>query len=225
VPNGSRFAPFTGTRALQNSVVVVIGRKGSGKSTLVREIVLERQRVFVMDALKEYGPECGCDVVDEDACLDAIVDAYERRRRFRLSLRCLETEDNLDLIDVCYECPGVTVVVEETSLYVSPTTLPTPIAQMVRYGRHQQIDQVYVARRPSELHRDLTANADVIVTFQQQEPRDLLYLRSFFGDEALTLNRLPDYHIRVFGDLSRAPTCVLHRLAAQPDLTSTPEAL
>lgn len=197
---------------MQNRVTVVIGKKGSGKSTLVSEIVAEESRVQVIDSLAEY-EDCEISVGLED-CLEALVKA-EKRKQYRIALRCLALEDNLDLLRTAYELRESTLVVEETSLYCSAHSLPDEMSALIRYGRHQELNLVFVARRPSELHRDLTANADVLVTFRQQEPRDLAYLRSFYGDEALTLPTLPDYHIKVFGDLSAAPDAVLHRLASQ----------
>lgn len=203
---------------MQNTVLVVIGKKGSGKSTLVAEIVAEHPKSITIDSMAEY--DDGYEVVYEEECPDAILAAV-RRPRFRLACRCLAAEDNLDLIRLTYasaeDCPGLFLIVEETSLYCSPTSLPDEIAAVVRYGRHRQLDLCFVARRPSELHRDLTANADVLITFRTQEPRDLIYLRTFYGDEALTLQSLPDYHVRVFGDLGKAPKPVLYRLAQQRD--------
>lgn len=206
---------------MRNTVTIVLGRKGSGKSWLVHELIegYRPRRVVIIDSLAEYGPESEPKIKAEvargfDESLDAL-EAAESRRRFVLSLRVLSPEENLELLGVAFRLRRFLLVVEEASLYCSPTLLPDEVAQLIRYGRHQEIDQVYVARRPSELHRDLTANADVLVTFRQQEPRDLIYLRSFYGREADELPRLPDYHVRAFGEVQRFPDAVLERLAAQ----------
>lgn len=206
---------------MQNTVLVIIGRKGSGKSTLAAEVMAERDRVWVIDSLAEYGAERGFEVVEGfEACCDAI-ERSTARDRFHLSLRCISVEDNLDLMHLCYiasnETERPTLAVEETSLYVSASQLPEQVAELVRYGRHRELDLIFIARRPAELHRDLTANCDVLVTFQTQEPRDILYLRSFYGDEALQLPTLPPYHVRVFGEFDKAPSAVLHRIAEQGD--------
>jgi len=204
---------------MQNRVQVIVGRKGSGKSTLVAEIMASEPRVICIDSMAEYDRLPGgrrMEVLEgTDACLDAIVEADERRSSFRLACRTLDVDENLDLLGVAYHCPGTMIVVEESSLYCSPQSFPREIAQLIRYGRHKQLDLVFVARRPAELHRDLTANADVLVTFQQQEPRDLEYLRAFYGDDVEDLPTLPPYHVRVFGDLSRASSPVLERIATQ----------
>ena len=201
-----------------NLIICVFGRKGSGKTTLVREIIKENPRVFVIDSLAEY--DAGFQVVHgKRACIEAMRDAgraredlfdlKEERGPFRLSLRVLDVEDNLELIDYAYEFPGTMLVVEETSLYTKSHFLPTEISRLVRYGRHREIDQIYVARRPSEVSRDLTAQADLIVSFQQQEPRDVKYLRDVAGEEAEQVRNLPKYKTMVFGDLSKMPIAVM----------------
>ena len=53
----------------------------------------------------------------------------------------------------------------------------------VQYGRHNRISQLYLARRFSELDRNVTANCDVIVSFVQNEPIDLQYIRAAAGQE------------------------------------------
>lgn len=223
-----------------NTVTVVLGKKGSGKSTLVGEIIQDEERVWVIDSLAEYGKDRGLEVyTDFESCVEAIQESAGRDR-FRLSLRVLSEEENLDLIGLCYEAAGdinergktSMIVVEETSLYVKPNMMPDEIAKIVRYGRHRELDQVYVSRRPAELSRDLTANADVIVTFRTTEPRDLQYLSSYFSPEEIERikglrvwdkdsgpeQQAPE--IAVTGDMSKAPSAVLARLAVQSETDS-----
>jgi DNA helicase HerA-like ATPase len=199
-----------------NSILSVFGVKGSGKSTLVREIVAEHDRVIAIDTIGEYTD--GFRIVEGlDACLDAL-DWAEGQERFKLSLRCGDPEDMLDLIGVSYEFPRTLVVVEETSFYCSPSQLPEELSKLVRYGRHREIDQIYVARRPSEIHRDLTAQSDVIVTFRHREPRDLDYLARMSGQDVSQVASLPDWGIAAWGDPRKMPLAVLAR---QKSLTAT----
>lgn len=203
---------------MDNSILVVLGRKGSGKSTLVREIIrekmVERRRVLIIDGMGEYGGE-GIEVVHGvDDALDRI-EKIDDHDRFAYAFRTMRSEDDLDLIGVAYEVPNQLLVIEEASRYCSATQLPDEIGQLVRYGRHREIDMIFIARRPSELHRDVTANADVVVTFQQHEPRDVLYLRSIFGERAERAKLLPRFKVMVFGDPKKVPLSVFE--AVEPD--------
>jgi hypothetical protein len=196
-----------------NVVMVVLGRKGSGKSTLVDEVVAEHPRVIIIDSLAEYPKRTtrGWKTAQgKQECLDLML-AHAGKRSYRLALRTLDVEENLQLMEMAYEYPRGLLVVEETSLYAKSNYLPHAIAQLVRYGRHREIDQIYVARRPSELARDLTAQADLIVTFEQREPRDIKYLRDTGGELAEYARDLPPYRVLVFGDLTKAPATVIAR--------------
>jgi hypothetical protein len=198
-----------------NTIVSVFGRKGSGKTTLVGEIAEDHRRVFAFDSMGEYGEERGFVVCYGLAdCARAMVEAA-RAPLFRLSLRVDRTEDFLKLLRIAYEVPDSLLIVEETSLYCSPSRLPDDLSRLVRYGRHRRLNIVFVARRPSEIHRELTAQSDVIVTFRQHEPRDVDYLKSFIGPRVEHVSRLPEYHVLAFGDAEKFPVAVLDRLRAQ----------
>jgi DNA helicase HerA-like ATPase len=201
-----------------NFVISVLGHKGSGKSTLVKEIVEEHPRVITFDTMGEY-----------DNAIETFPEAVrelgklEHARRFKIAIRLPEDEDALEAMEVAYELTGTLVVFEETSFYCSPSYLPTILKKFVRYGRHREISQIYVSRRPAEIHRDLTAQSDLIVSFRQHEPADVDYLRKLMGPEADKLPTLPKYRIIASGDVKSAPLPVLQRLAQNGELTAEPE--
>jgi len=199
----------------QNLIITILGRKGSGKSTLTRELIAERPRVIILDAVGEYPDEQGYPPKTEvvwgiDDCLNALEET-EDRDKFRLSLRCYQREEDLDLLDACFETKDCLVVVEETWRLCTPYEIPDPLSKLVRFGRHHRIDQIYVSQRGSSIHRDLTAQSDLIVSFQQHEPRDVMYLRSL-GDANESVRTLPPFKVICIGDIDRAPVPILERI-------------
>lgn len=203
---------------MRNTVITIFGRKGSGKSFLTKEITEDHDRVLALDSLGEYGREHKFEVfTDFDSLVDRLVEA-EEEPTFRISARLVNDEEALDTLRVAREISNQLIVIEEASLYCSPTQLPEEIAWLIRYGRHQEIDLIFVARRPSEVNRDVTAQSDIVVTFQQREPRDVVYLRSMFGVEAEKVKDLPEFQPLVFGDLEHAPRAVLRRVVESGQL-------
>lgn len=209
-----------------NTILALFGRKGSGKSTLAKEITEDFDRVVVLDSMGEYGGDRreGFIILEGLSQTANLLPGYWRSGRpFRVSVRVLSISEALAVLTILWEMPGILVVMEETSLYCSPSTIPEELAMLVRYGRHRSISLLFVARRPSEIHRDLTAQCDLVIAFRQHEQRDVMYLRSILGDEAERLRHLPLYHVAVYGDMAKAPLAVLERLERQGQKTALDE--
>lgn len=195
----------------QNLILTILGMKGSGKSTLTREVILENPRVLILDAMGEYDDLQGVRVYQNGEEGARALVASKDSPRFLIDVLTLHGEETLAVLAVAFEVPNLLIVLEEASLYTDPHTLPDEIARIVRYGRKREISLVVVARRPSEIHRELTAQSDLLVTFRQSEPIDLQYLRARMGPVGDRAASLPPYRVLVSGDLSKAPLAVLAR--------------
>ncbi len=191
-----------------NWVATIVGIRGRGKSYLTKEIVDQEDRVIVIDNLGEYDHLKVIDGYEES--IKAIVEA-NKQKRFGLALRTFSLEHDLELMDLIFNMEHLTLAVEETSRYVSSAFLPPALEQLVRFGRHRAINLIWLARRAAELHRDLTANSDIIVSFTQHEKRDVEYLRSFMGDIAFRAKDLPPYKCLVYGPDEKMPLPILNR--------------
>lgn len=90
-----------------------------------------------------------------------------------------------DVFHMLQALRNVTLFWEEASKWLNTkNTSLDQVLWFLQYGRHHSISNVLVARRPSELDRMATAQADVIISFRQHEPRDLEYIRAIGGQAA-----------------------------------------
>lgn len=197
----------------ENVIIALFGTKGSGKSTLARAIVEESPRVVIVDMLGEYDADVVA--VSVDQALAEMV-SKEHASAFSLSVRLSESDDYLDVLECAYHLTDTLLVIEEASFLCSAANFPPELSKLVRYGRHRRISQLYISRRPAEVARDVTAQADLLVTFRQREPRDLDYLYSCAPGARMSrrefgayVEGLPDYRCAVFGDIDVAPMAVL----------------
>ena len=195
------------TRPGRNLIVTILGRKGSGKTFLSKKILAEYPCVVAIDTVAQYHPEDGFEVVTGKnrgaVALQHVYTAHARGRidGFKIALRADDTDELMELIGVVYEMPGVLVVIDEASFYCSPSKLPPNVSRLVRLGRHRNISQVYIAQRPSEVHRSITAQSDIVVSFVQREERDVKYLiENGGGIDAEHVSELPRYKLIAFGD-------------------------
>jgi hypothetical protein len=205
----------------RNTIIAVFGRKGSGKTELTKRIMEDGwDRVIAVDTVAQYQETDGFEVAyGFKACAAALTKA-EKREEFRIALRSDDTDELLRLFPVIYEFTDVLVVVDETPFYCSPSKLPRELSLLVRYGRHRRISQLYVAQRPSEIHRSITAQSDIIVSFVQREARDVQYLvDNGGGRDAEHVSELPQYRLIAFGDGMESGRVPLPILAQRYDFS------
>lgn len=198
----------------ENWVLSIFGQKGSGKTFLAKEIAEQEDRVIVIDALGQF--DNMDPIMGRENCIRALQKA-EKQKRFSLSFWNSETEVTLELLELIFLMQKITLIVDETSLWVSSSFLPTEFNDLIMYGRHQAINQVYMSRRPAEINRALTSQSDVIVAFKQHEKRDIDYLKSFMGDMADSARVLPKYKIVAYGPDEKMPIPVLERKYSSPN--------
>ena len=177
---------------VQNRIVGVVGRKGSGKSTKMREILERCRRLFVMDPMGEHSwiPNRFSDVRQayqflgwastQQYCAGALIPQRSLEKEFAV------------LAELVYLSGNLTFGVEEVPMFCQPSYLPPQFDRIVRLGRHRKINLVWTAQRMAEVARRLTAATDVFVLFAHTEPRDLDAIAERCGSEvAKQLAALP----------------------------------
>lgn len=156
----------------KNKIVLVVGQKGSGKSSLVRRLVAEMQRAVVLDPMAEYS-----DGIVFECYADLHTFLRERHAgQWRCICRFQDDGEYAEAVALALEVGACTVVVEEMNFFLSVQSAPDPFVRLFRYGRHRSVSIVAVAQRCAEIPRLFTAQADVVYSFRQVEPRDIEYL-------------------------------------------------
>ena len=169
---------------------VILGQRGSGKSTLLKELLRKKasKRIIVIDTLGEHG-EARKVIRTPQELVKALM-----AKEFNIAV---QFDDELDgfmwACRAAYAAQDCVLVVEEVDFYIKAGSAPTPFSLLVRYGRHKGVEMICIARRPPDLWRNLTANADNIYSLRTIEPRDIRYLSDFIGtDAAFQLKGLKD---------------------------------
>lgn len=166
----------------EKKIILVIGKRGSGKSFLVKKMIAEERRLFVWDLMSEYnqGIVFGPENLREVAW-------FWRRfyyRDFRMIYRPIKPKTEiLQIAELVYALGDITFVVEEIDSICTPWELPDPFSAIVQRGRHKNIQLIGVTPAPYGINRDLTRQAKEIYIFNTNEPRDIDYLRQLLGSE------------------------------------------
>lgn len=180
--------------ARTNTVELLFGRKGSGKSHRARALALEYPRRLIIDPMREAGGAGQGQLpgVVVRSFVDAVdyLRGVKDRPTFSLILRTMDPEDELQLVALAVHgepedppLPDVVIYLDEIDRHCGPSTLPEPLHKLANYGRHFRVSLIGVARSPKRVHRDLTRAADAIHVGRMNEPADIDYLNDFIGSD------------------------------------------
>lgn len=166
----------------EKKVIVIIGKRGSGKSYLARSLIQAEPRLLIFDTMGEYVEGVVFDAEEIERFRAFWKATY--RRNFRLVYRPLVPEREIDeLAELVYLLGNMTFVVEEVDCYCTPYQISDPFAHIIQRGRHKNITLIAVTQRPYGIHRLLTSQAKELYIFATSEPRDRDYLKALLGQE------------------------------------------
>ncbi len=161
------------------TVVLILGRTGSGKTTLAKEIMQQFPRRITLDPLEEYNS--GVIVRDFTRLYEYLTrPGFDAERDpFVLTFRARSTVDREFLFKFVKEMNDILLTVEEAEIYLDPRSLNEDFSDLINYGRHREISLLAIARRVPEISIEFRAQITEFITFRQFEPRDLDLLERY----------------------------------------------
>lgn len=185
-----------------SDIVTVLGQRGSGKSSWVKQNLPGVGRFIVWDTMGEYAsPEGKFQGFKECEDLSDVFVEVDKNQNglFQLVYTSVK-EDEQELKDLEAICTiagavgGCLLVIEEVDTYADPHHCPLALKTLLKKGRHWDVSMMFVSRRPAEIHRLITSQSQRFILFKIIEPRDIIYLRSIIGQEADQIPSLEILH-------------------------------
>jgi len=179
---------------VKNTIIAVVGKKGSGKSSLAekvcRRLLANHFRLIVVEP---HGDGFNFEGVPDISGEDAAEFESLRGRSCVVRAQCLEAAHNA-FVFVWHAQEGSSVpvwlVVDEAQLYLNPHRPDEQLLQIIQFGRHRMISCLFVTQRPAHCHKDMFAQADRRVIFTTSEPNDLDYIRKYTGVDPERVQKL-----------------------------------
>lgn len=173
--------------------IAIFGASGTGKSTRVRQLIAERERVIVYDVLHEYKGHIVTSLVD---VMEAVKAAWGKP--FKIVYRPAIGTDrekelhNLSMALFRVQEPykagqwkhPVTLVVEEMSTCYNVSQRPPErdgFGELCSMGRHYGIGVIGVSQRPAQVGTNFRGNVSETYGFRLAENTDIQYFRQKFG--------------------------------------------
>ena len=160
---------------MQNEIIGIIGRKGSGKSRRFRSLIRTCPRLILFDPLSEH-TWCPNATRTVERLHDFLFKHAADGRKSWAGRYIPQGEPRRDFEPfgaMVYERGHVTLGVEEVGLISAPNSLPANFDRIVRLGRHKGINLVWTSQRIAEVSKRLTSATDRFFIFRHTEPRDL----------------------------------------------------
>ena len=162
----------------KSKIYIILGIKGTGKTYFVKtSLIHELQKpIFILDPLFEYPGELLNFKEFISLC---------KNKNFKKNIYNLMFENDyeeLKFFELIFYVGNCSIIIEEADIYQSPQWIEPEISNLIKRGRHKNISLVFITRRPRELNRIVSSQADIIYTFQQREPGDLEWLKKWAGN-------------------------------------------
>ena len=174
----------------ESKITIILGKRGSGKTTLTKSLIEGyNKNIIIWDFIGEYK---GAVIKTFDSFCWYISQRIIDEKRINIILR-LPIEDFDAVCGVIYIIGKMLFVIEEIDSVSSAFYVPKGLGYLIRYGRHREVSMIATSRRPADVPRLLTSQANTLYCFRFIEPRDLDYLKQYANINIAELQGLNDY--------------------------------
>lgn len=180
----------------KDDCILVMGRRGCGKSFLAKRLQSRWPRRVIIDSLNEYKKEKNR-VSSFDSFAAKMEEYKEQNKKEFVLVYHFDPESDLhheifdQIMRVCYYFGDIQIVVEEIQLYCTPHQLPKWLRNCLLTGRHQDLSLLFTTQRPGELNKTALSQCAHIFCGQLSEGNDLRYVSSFLNEDSKKLSSLP----------------------------------
>ena len=187
-------------------VVLITGKTGSGKSVLMKDLLLKQERCIIFDSILEYPeqdpPFPALFIYNYRDLINYLINNQHKPYKIvfvplqdpksEIQLKTGETLTIFELVcKVAYETlNNVTFAVEEIANFMNKNSCPLYFDKIIRLGRHSSISIACTTQRPADMHPNLKAQCTRFISFKQHLPNDIEWIRQIIGDEAFALKDL-----------------------------------
>jgi hypothetical protein len=176
--------------------ILILGRRGCGKSYLAHNIQAMWPRRVIIDLLNEYSD--GIKVKSFDHfCAQMALFKKEKTQNFTLIFQFdHETDASKPLFDqilrICFYFGNIQIVVEEIQEFTTPHEISHWMKKCLFVGRHQKLSLLFTTQRPGMLNKGILSQCAHVFCGQLIDGNDIRYVSGFLNESSDKLVKLPE---------------------------------
>ena len=180
------------------------GRTGSGKSYLIKKIIVKFSKVVFYDYKHEHNDIAKKYEVTEDLSEVANFLRDESKKRKLIMYRPIDATNNQfnNLCKICYMAGNCTLVIDEVARHSTSYEVLEYHDLIMRLGRTRNVGIWNITQRPNVIHNTLISEAEHMIFFQLQLKSDRKKIEGVIGDVAEGLRDLEQYHFLYYDHLN-----------------------
>lgn len=179
-----------------NENICIFGMRGSGKSTLCRQIqeYYENKNIIIFDTLFEYRDSNAHFFTDYPSFAHFVLKNNGlKNQKIVINLPVDENSEVIDdYVKLLYYWGNCTVVIEEVQNFASVHKIPTYLKQASLTGRHKNVNFITTTQRVAEIHKALLSQAHHIFSGFTDSPNDKKTLKEY-GFSIQQIEKLNNY--------------------------------
>lgn len=182
--------------------ILILGRRGCGKSYLAQNIQKLWPRRVIIDLLNEYSD--GIKVKNfNQFCAQLAIFKKEKTKAFVLIFQFDHETDPShylfnEILRVCFFFGDIQIVIEEVQEYSTPHEISHWFKKCLFVGRHQKLSLLFTTQRPGMLNKGILSQCSHVFCGQLIDGNDIRYVSGFLNETSEKLVQLPERRFLYF---------------------------
>jgi hypothetical protein len=170
------------------AAVIVLGKRGYGKTTWLNKYAERFPRIFVFDPFRTFP----ADYLTCDEIISRLESKwFQETPRYRVGSNVI---DDLEVLGSASFLTGkCCLIIEECGIaFYKGERIPEWLQEAVFLGRQQELNYVMTSQRAASIPIELRSQANRFISFRQTEKRDLEWTRDYLGEHYEELPNLDE---------------------------------
>ena len=177
---------------MKNEVILITGQRGSGKTTRIKELIDSFERAIIFDLLGEF--TYYKTTLNLQRFFSELT-VIKSKNFFTLNYyNPKNSEEDFEIVcKAINRLNDVVFVVDEIDYFCNAHMIPRDFDEIVKRGRHQELQLIVATRRPHEIPPIIRSQISRLITFRHVEPNDLRYLQEISGVDGDRIQKLENF--------------------------------